>query len=141
MTEKIAPPFDIIFVNNPSFKHLSGNTTISVSDHLPQFIVVENFKANNITSKRINTTYNEFHFFTENNDVNLGFETLLQLFHSILDRHILINKSKRKEEKFKSRSCVTKGIRNSTVIRDKLYNAMIKEKYESTKNQQKMRNL
>ena len=43
VTEKSATLIDNIFVNNPSFKYLSGNITTSISDHLPQFVISENF--------------------------------------------------------------------------------------------------
>lgn len=72
--EKTTTLIDIIFVNNLLFKYIS-NTTISVSDHLLQFIVVENFKESKITSKIIGTNDMDFQFFIKNNDVNLGFET------------------------------------------------------------------
>ena len=44
VNEKSATLIDNIFVNNPSFKYLCGNITTSISDHLPQFIILENFK-------------------------------------------------------------------------------------------------
>ena len=48
VTEKSATLIDNIFVNSPAFKYLSGNITTSISDHLPQFIILENFKGSNI---------------------------------------------------------------------------------------------
>ena len=42
-------------------------------------------------------------------------------------------KNTRKEEKIKSKSWVTKGIKKSISIRDKLYKEMIKEKSVLTK--------
>ena len=45
VNEKSATLIDNIFVNNPSFKYLSGNITTSISDHLPQFIILENLEA------------------------------------------------------------------------------------------------
>ena len=89
-TEKSATLIDNIFVNNPSFKYLSGNITTSISDHLPQFIILENFKGSNLKREQISTTYRDFRYFnidsfkrnlqeinwnfaTENNDYRLGF--------------------------------------------------------------------
>ena len=63
VNEKSATLIDNIFVNNPSFKYLSGNITTSVSDHLPQFIILENFKASNLKQKRVSTTYRHFRYF------------------------------------------------------------------------------
>ena len=120
MTEKSVTLIDNIFVNNPSFKYLSGNITTSISDHLPQFIILENFKGSYLKRERISTTYRDFRYFntdsfkrdlkeinwnfvTENNDIDLGFETFFRLFNKILDRHAPIKKSTRKEEKIKSK--------------------------------------
>ena len=55
----------------------------------------------------------------------MGFKTL--------DRHAPIKKSTRKEEKIKSKPWITKGIKKSISIRDKLYKEMIKEKHVLTK--------
>ena len=56
VNEKSATLIDNIFVNNPSFKYLSGNITTSISDHLPQFIILETFKGNNL-KPRTSTYY------------------------------------------------------------------------------------
>ena len=150
VNEKSATLIDNIFVNNPSFKYLSGNITTSISDHLPQFIILENFKGSNLKQERVSTTYRHFRYFnidsfkkdlqeinwnfaTENSDVDLGFETFFRLFNKALDRHAPIKKSTRKEEKIKSKPWITKGIKTSISIRDKLYKEMIKEKNVLTK--------
>ena len=142
MTEKSATLLDNIFVNNPSFKYLSGNITTLICYHLLQFIILENFKGRNLKRERIRTTYRDFRYFnidsfkkdlqeinwnfaTENNDIGLGFETFFRIFNKTVNRHAPIKKSTRKEEKIKSKAWITKGIKN---IWDKLYKEMIKEK-------------
>ena len=70
-------------------------------------------------------------FATQNNDVNLGFEAFLQLFNTTLDKHKMhspINEFTKKEEKDKLKPWVTKGIKKSMSVRDKIYKQMIKEK-------------
>ena len=69
---------------------------------LPQFIFLENLKGNNLKRERTNTTYRDFRYFdigsfkrdlqeinwnfaTENNDIDLGFETFFRLFNKTLD--------------------------------------------------------
>ena len=42
LTKKIATLTDNIFVNAQTQKQNSGNITMSISDHLPQFIIIEN---------------------------------------------------------------------------------------------------
>ena len=150
MTEKSATLIDNIFVNNISFKYLSGNITTSISDHLSQFIILENFKGSNLKRQRISATYRDFRYFnidsfkrdlqeinwnfaTENTDVDLGFKIFFQLFNKSLDRHTPIKKSIMKEEKIKSKPRTTKGIKTSINIRGKLYKEMIKEKNVLTK--------
>ena len=118
MTEKTATLIGNIFVNNPSFKYLSGSITTSISDQLPQIIIVENFKGKSVTTEIINTNCRDCKYFhtdlfirdmqelcwnvATKNDINLGFETFLRLFCSTVDRHASIKKSTRKEVKNKS---------------------------------------
>ena len=63
----------------------------------------------------------------------MGFETFFRLFNKTLDRHAPIKKSTRKKQKIKSKPWITKGIKKSVSIRDKLYKEMIKEKNVLTK--------
>ena len=42
ITEKTATLMDNIFVNGQVEKYNSGNITTSISDHLPEFIIIEN---------------------------------------------------------------------------------------------------
>ena len=74
-----------------------------------------------------------WNFATENSDVDLGFETFFRLLNKSLDRHAPIKKPTRKEGKIKSKPWITKGIKTSISIRDKLYKEMIKEKNVLTK--------
>ena len=72
ITEKTATLIDNIFTN--SYKHnsncLSGNITTYISDHLPQFLIIENlklpsFKQNPPISFRDYKNFNEEAFKTE----------------------------------------------------------------------------
>ena len=74
-----------------------------------------------------------WNFATENSNVDLRFETFFRHFNKTLDRHAPIKKSTRKEQKIKSKPWITKGIKKSISIRDKLYKEMIKEKNVLTK--------
>ena len=87
-----------------------------ISDHLPQFIVFENFKENNITKNVSQTVFRDFNNFnmdaferdlsatgwsvaTENIGTDLSFKTVLQLFHRVLDKHALLKKTIKREKK------------------------------------------
>ena len=65
---------------------------------------------------------------THNNDINLGYEAFLRLFNTTLDKHAPIKEFTKKEEKDKLKPWVTKGIKKSMSVRDKIYKQMIKEK-------------
>ena len=52
--------------------------------------------------------------------IDLGFETFFQLFNKTFDRHAPIKKSTKKEEKIKSNPWITKSIKKSISIREKL---------------------
>ena len=102
ITEKTATLIDNIFVNGQTQKYNSGNITMSISDHLPQFIIiVENGKGDKPANKTAKTTYKDYKNFdmdsfkmdlqgidwilaTHYNDVSLGFEAFLRLFKGVL---------------------------------------------------------
>ena len=92
-----------ILINSYENKCTSGNATTSVSDHLPQFLIIENFKGQTYKIKNPKTTIRDYKNFNsesfqsdikeidwslaaENNDVDLGFETFFKLFSRTLDK-------------------------------------------------------
>ena len=109
---------DNILINNNILNCyiVSGNITTSISDHLPQFIVLDsifdtstdkgssqifygsfkNFNQENLSNdiNGINLT-----FATENNDINLGFETFLRLIDEAIDNNVPVKKYIRKKLK------------------------------------------
>ena len=93
-----------------------------MSDHLPQFIVLgsllgtskdedssqilyRSFK--NFNEENFLNDINKIHwtFATENNDINLAFETLLRLIDKTLAKHAPVNKCIRKEQKLALKPC------------------------------------
>ena len=109
LTEKSATIIDNIFGNNPSFKYLSGNITTSTSDHLPQFIILENFKGSNLKREQISTTYRDFRYFNINSlkrdlqEINWNMPTwVLKLFSNfsmkpLINMHQLRNQQRKKK--------------------------------------------
>ena len=149
ITEKTATLIDNIFTN--SNKHnsncVSGNITTYISDHLPQFLIIENlkqpsFKQNPPISFRDYKKFNEeafktelceldWSFITENNDINLSFEIFLRFINRILDKHAPTKK--KRENKIISKPWITRGIKTSMKKRDKLYKQMVKAKNKQQK--------
>ena len=72
-------------------------------------------------------------FAAENNDINLGFKTLLHLTDKTLDKHAPVKKCIRKEQKLALKPWVTNGSKKSISVRDKLYKKMIKAKNDQIK--------
>ena len=92
-----------MLINNQAFCSVSRNLTTSISDHLPQLIIVEHFKELYETNK-VKVSYRNFEKFnekcfnkesksidwslaTENDDLDLGFRTFFHLFNKTLDKH------------------------------------------------------
>ena len=82
-------------------------------------------------------------FATQNNDANLGFEAFLWFFNTTLDKHAPIKEFTKKEEKDKLKPWVTKGIKKSMSVRDKIYKQVIKEKDQlmKTEKQKNLKNI
>ena len=132
ITEKTATLIDNIFTN--SYTHnsncLSGNITTYISDHLPQFLIIENLKQpsfnhyppiffrdyKNFNEEAFKTELREldWSFVTENNDINLGFETFLRFIDKTLNKLAPIKlKKKKKGNKTISKPWITRGIKTS----------------------------
>ena len=114
-----------------SYKHnsicLSGKTTTYISDHLPQFLIIENLKQpsfnqnppisfrdyNNFNEEAFKTELCEldWSFVTENNDINLGFETFLRFINKTLDKHAPIKTVKKRENKIISKPLITRALK------------------------------
>ena len=123
--------------------------TTYISDHLPQFLIIEDLKQT--LNKEIATiTFKDYKSFsddafkaelseldwsllTENSEVNLGFETFVRLVNRILDKHVPTKIIEKKENKITSKPWVTRGIKTSMKIRDKFYKQMIKTKSKQQK--------
>ena len=124
--------------------------TTSASDHLPQFILLDSllgvatdedssqilywsfkdFNEENF-SNNINKIY--WTFATENNKINLGFETLLRLIDKTLDKHVTVKKCIMKEQKLALNHGLPIASKKSISVRDKLYKEMIKAKNNQIK--------
>ena len=116
---------DSIFHNNQSYCCVSGNLTTRISDHLPQFSILENFKKHCDITNKVKFTYENFKYFdekcfsgelksidwlldTENND--LGFRTFFHLCNKTLDKHTPLKQGIRKDKKLEQKPWVTKRI-------------------------------
>ena len=67
ITERSATLIDNIFANTYAMNAISGNLVSKISDHLPQFLIVDNLKAN---YKVLNYYKNDFSKFGEEKFIN-----------------------------------------------------------------------
>ena len=93
-----------ILINSYENKCTCGNITTSVSHDLPQFLIIEDFKGQTYKIENHKVTIQDYKNFnsesfrsdiketnwslaTENNDVDVGFESFFMLFSRTLDKH------------------------------------------------------
>ena len=155
ITDRSATLIDNIFQNTQHHKQTSGNITTSISDHLPQFTILEKFLGtrNIIGKEQITYTdfknFNEIEFIcgmqstdwsyaTQNNNANLCFEIFLHLFSKCLDKHAPLKTVSKIGERVLQKPSITNGIKTSIKVRDKLYKQTIKQKDAILKNQKQM---
>ena len=129
--------------------------TTSISDHLPQFTILEKFLGTRNIIGKEKITYRDFKNFneieflcdiqsidwsyaTQNNNANLGFEIFLHLFNKCLDKHAPLKTVSEIGERVPQKPWITNGIKISIKVRDKLYKQMIKQKASILKNQKQM---
>ena len=115
VTGRTATLINNILINSYENKGTSGNITTSASDHLPQFLITENFKGKTYMIKNPKATIRDYENFnsesfrsdikkinwslvTENEDLNLGLAIFFNLFSRILDKHALYKEIRKKKE-------------------------------------------
>ena len=138
---------DNIFSNIFSPNIISGNLTATVSDHLPQFVIVphvfENppnqksniyerdwstFDKNNVTLDYFAIDWNDI-LQTEKGDINKSLENFLNSFNSLLDRYAPLKKVPRYKLRFRDKPWITLGIQKSIQIKNKYFTRYINLKY------------
>ena len=155
---------DNIFSNLTNFDDaISGNLTISISDHLAQFLIIsKKTKTQHLKSNIYKSDYKKFdreNFLSEllnidwtditkiqNKDCNESLNIILTKINELTDKYLPIKKLNKQELKKANKPWITNGIINSMLRRDKLYkkyiqakNLVIKEdyhnKYKTLRNQ------
>ena len=108
---------DNIFTNLLIANIVSGNVLTQISDHLPQFLVLQNV---NITQNKIAvfksdySNFNEVNFFHDFNKIDFGYlnegsnidnnyDRFLKDIMSLVEQHVPTKKCSKKESKFKTK--------------------------------------
>ena len=124
---------------------ISGNITLSISDHLAQFLIIPLDYQIHIQKhdkyRRDTANLNKEEFILdlleidwkkilkiENNDPNFSFNEFERKLNSIIDKHMPMKKLTKKEINHQHKPWITPGIKKSIKRRDALYKKFIKIK-------------
>ena len=142
---------DNILLNFHSTSILSGNLTVSISDHLAQFVTLpcnpgvedkpqqvfrrcfKKFKKEEFLHDLSRIKWDEY--IKDNDDVNYSVSTFLNLFDSILDKHAPFKVLTNKQMKSLNKPWITKGILTSIDAKNKLHKKYLKSTNITTKNE------
>jgi len=144
---------DNIFSNLKTDNFKAGNLTVSLSDHLPQYLLAKNifcsppnsktkvyernwkhFDQNLFNDEFDNTNWNDI-LNLDLNDCNYSLESLLEAINKLLDKYAPFRKLSKQDMKFKSKPWITNGLKNSIKIKNGLLKKYIKCK-DITKKEQ-----
>ena len=145
ITHHTATLIDNVFFNSISHHTISGNILYDLTDHLPNFLIINKFSAlpkGFKIFKRDFSLFNEQNFLQEMQSVNWNLESLddnvnemFDTFNSelmkIIDKHIPLKQLSRKDVKHvkhRSKPWITSGIRTSLKIKNNLYKKYIKSR-------------
>ena len=142
---------DNIFSNVPNFSQgISGNLTISISDHLAQFLIIPldsgYVPRKSIMYKRDTKNFDRENFFLdllsiewtdvlllEKEDPNLSFKKYFSTINTLIDKYMPLRKMTQKEIKLQYTPWISKDILQSIKVREKLYKKYIKVKDKDIK--------
>ena len=151
VTSKSKTLIDNIFYNQYTPDIISGNLTVGISDHMPQFSLIPQRKQHHLPKKHNIYKRNFKNFDRENfildllevdwteastnTDVNKSLEHLLNKIEVLLDKYAPLTKMTNKEFKLKLKPWLTKGILKSIKIQHKTFGKFIKSKNPIVKEQ------
>ena len=139
ITAQSSTLIDNIFVSLPSYPSFtSGNLTYSLSDHLPQFLLLHNSNhKSNFISKSFHRSWSKFdkarfsHDFNsfnwneilslDANSVDESFNSFFTQFSNLLNNHAPIIKLSKRQLKLKSKPWITKDLLTSMKIQDNYF--------------------
>ena len=134
---------DNIYFNQFSNDIISGNLTVGISDHMPQFSIIPldihkiNPKTRNIY-RRVFKNFNNAQFMNEINqidwtiyaedDVNDAVSTLLSVTDQLLDKYAPVKRLSKKQLKQRDKPWIDNDILKSIKDKDNIYRKLISEK-------------
>ena len=148
ITSKSKTLIDNIIVNHYDKNIISGNITVGISDHIPQFSLIptkkyfkkiksrktyrRNFKQMDTKIFKSDLESSDWSFSSQK-DVNKSLEQFVSTIFNNLDKHAPLIKSTKRQMKLQCKPWITQGIQISIRRKDKIYQQMIKEKDQEKK--------
>ena len=144
---------DNIFSNIHAPSSISRNLTSSISDHLPQFLIVPDIFLN-LSPPKSNIYERDWNNFDQENfildylavdladiiksekkSIDFSFKCFLKKFNLILDKYLPLKKLTKQKLKFRTKPWITPGLQKSISIKNKLLTKFIKLKEPTLKNE------
>ena len=134
---------DNIFISSSSYELTAGNIVSSISDHLPQFVLLNNagslsnnqphiyrydwsnFDRENLILDYLNIDWDELLKLQDGN-INNSYNVFHTTFSELIDKHVPLKKLTRKQVKTLSKPWITPGIIKSIKLRDSLFKSFHK---------------
>ena len=142
VTDRSATLIDNIFANTYNSNALSGNLVTKISDHFPQFLIIEDLKVNYASLNYYKHDYSHFSeetfvdevshldFSSIYNYSNLNTNGKFDLFYNQIDsvckKHVPYKRLSKNEVKISSKPWITREILAKMNYRDKLYSKLLK---------------
>ena len=150
ITDRSSTLIDNIFMSSNPYECLSGNLSISVSDHLPQFLIVKLFEplkhGKDAILQRKWSKFDKDSFTIDflnkkwdsilNLDIANASDSLSSFFKvlsDLIDRYVPTVQLSKKQLKLRSKPWITSGILSSIRVRDRLLKSVIKTKTKTNR--------
>ena len=137
---------DNIFVNNPDQVLISGNIITDVSDHFSQFCILKSNRVKPVKKKTIKRDFCQFSSEEFNNDLSAidwddtiaskannideRFSSFYRKLNTVVNNHAPVKILSKRKIKQLAKPWITKGIRTSIKIKNKLYVNGVHSKYK-----------
>ena len=149
ITDRSRTLIDNIFFTPSKYKPHSGNLLVGISDHLPQYLIFENFQTYKRHEVKYYRKWKNFNNANFANDFNrVGWNDMLQLYanepdllfekffmemNTLIDKHAPLTKLSNKQIKKGVKPWVTKGLKISINKRDAFLTSLNNEEDQATK--------
>ena len=135
VTDHSATLIHNIFINSVNYHTISGNLLADLSDHFPNFLILNKYTSSNktVVYKRdytncdMSALVNEMNMvdwsitLSQNNDVNAMFDSFYLKISQVIDKHVPLKKLTKNEIKFNSKPWITPGLKVSIRKKNRLF--------------------